>query len=37
MKYYYNTIVTRYFEDKEAKVVELLKNEGFGVLTQIDM
>jgi len=37
MKYYYNTIVTGHFNDIEAKVIELLKNEGFGILTQIDM
>lgn len=37
MKYYYNTIVTGDFEAIEANVVELLKKEGFGVLTQIDM
>ncbi|WP_347925564.1 DUF302 domain-containing protein [Pontimicrobium sp. SW4] len=37
MKYYYNTIVTGGFEDIEVKVVELLKKEGFGVLTQIDI
>ena len=37
MKYYYNTIVTGDFNDIEAKVIELLKNEGFGVLTQINM
>jgi uncharacterized protein (DUF302 family) len=37
MNYYYNTIVNGSFESIEAQVVELLKNEGFGVLTQIDM
>jgi uncharacterized protein (DUF302 family) len=37
MNYYYNTIVNGSFESIEAKVIELLKNEGFGVLTQIDM
>jgi len=37
MNYYYNTIVNGSFENIEAQVVELLKNEGFGVLTQIDM
>jgi len=37
MNYYYNTIVNGSFESIEAKVIELLKDEGFGVLTQIDM
>ncbi|PWK20692.1 DUF302 domain-containing protein [Xanthomarina spongicola] len=37
MTYYYTTIVTGDFEDVEAKIVELLKKEGFGVLTQIDI
>ena len=37
MNYYYNTIVNGSFESIEAKVIELLKKEGFGVLTQIDM
>ncbi|MCK0109448.1 DUF302 domain-containing protein [Flavobacteriaceae bacterium S0825] len=37
MNYYYNTIVNGSFESIEAKVNELLKKEGFGVLTQIDM
>lgn len=37
MNYYYNTIVNGSFESIEAKVIELLKNENFGVLTQIDM
>jgi len=37
MNYYYNTIVNGSFESIEAKVNELLKKEGSGVLTQIDM
>ena len=37
MTYYYTTIVTGDFEDVEAKIVELLKKEGIGVLTQIDI
>ena len=37
MNYYYNTIVNGSFESIEAKVIELSKNEGFGVLSQIDM
>ena len=37
MNYYYNTIVNGSFENIEAQVIELLKNEGFGVLTQINM
>ena len=37
MNYYYNTIVNGSFESIEAKVVEQLEKEGFGVLTRIDM
>lgn len=37
MSYYYTKTLTGQFEDIEVKVVGLLKNEGFGVLTSIDM
>jgi uncharacterized protein (DUF302 family) len=37
MSYYYTKSVTGRFEAVEVKVIELLKNEGFGVLTQIDI
>lgn len=37
MSYYFTKTVTGRFEAIEMKVVESLKNEGFGVLTQIDM
>ncbi len=37
MSYYYTTITNRSFEDTEAKVIKLLKNEAFGVLSQIDI
>ena len=37
MKYYFTTIVKGNFEDIEAKVIALLKEEGFGVLTEIDI
>jgi len=37
MKYYFNTIVSGNFEAIIEKVTELLKKEGFGILTQIDI
>jgi uncharacterized protein (DUF302 family) len=37
MSYYFTKTVTGRFEAIEMKVVESLKKEGFGVLTQIDM
>ena len=38
MKYYFNTVLeTVSFEEAKEKLVEELKKEGFGVLTQIDM
>ena len=37
MDYYFTTTTKGNFEAVEAKVLELLKNEGFGVITQIDM
>ena len=36
MSYYYNKTVTGNFEEVIEKVTEALKNEGFGVLTEID-
>jgi uncharacterized protein (DUF302 family) len=37
MSYYFTKTVVGSFEAIEIKVVASLKNEGFGVLTQIDM
>ncbi|MFD2915749.1 DUF302 domain-containing protein [Psychroserpens luteus] len=37
MSYYFTTTVNGRFEAIEKRVVELLKNEGFGVLTKIDI
>lgn len=37
MNYYFTKTITGQFEATASKVTELLKNEGFGVLTQIDM
>ena len=37
MNYYFTTITKGSFETIEAKVKGLLKEEGFGVLTEIDM
>ncbi|WP_415862622.1 DUF302 domain-containing protein [Thalassobellus suaedae] len=37
MNYYFSTITKGSFETIEAKVIELLKDEGFGVLTEIDI
>ena len=37
MTYYFNTIVSGDFEAVIEKVTELLNNEGFGILTQIDI
>lgn len=37
MSYYYNTVVSGDFETVIKNVTQLLKNEGFGVLTQIDI
>lgn len=37
MSYYYSTIVKGDFNTVETKVINLLKAEGFGVLTQIDI
>ncbi|MCB9512124.1 MAG: DUF302 domain-containing protein [Deferribacteres bacterium] len=37
MKYYFAKETNRSFEDAIAHVTELLKDEGFGVLTEIDV
>lgn len=37
MSYYFTTIANGNFETIEEKVIALLKNEGFGIITQIDM
>ncbi|MGB5419947.1 DUF302 domain-containing protein [Algibacter sp.] len=37
MNYYFTTTTNGNFEEIEAKVTSLLKDENFGVLTQIDM
>jgi uncharacterized protein (DUF302 family) len=37
MSYYFTKTVNGRFETVENRVVELLKNEGFGVLTKIDI
>jgi len=36
-KYYFTTKTNENFDDVEAKLMSLLNNEGFGVITQIDM
>lgn len=37
MNYYFTATTTGNFETIEAKVIDLLKDEGFGVITQIDI
>jgi uncharacterized protein (DUF302 family) len=37
MEYYFSTILQTSFSNAETKVIEALKTEGFGVLTEIDM
>jgi uncharacterized protein (DUF302 family) len=37
MSYYFNKIIGLNFEEAIARVTEELKNEGFGVLTEIDV
>lgn len=37
MNYYFTTLIKGSFETIETKVIELLKDEGFGVLTEINM
>lgn len=37
MSYYFSKIIKEKFEDAVLNVTEALKNEGFGVLTEIDV
>lgn len=37
MSYYINTVIKTSFDDAVLKVIEHLKNEGFGVLTEINV
>jgi uncharacterized protein (DUF302 family) len=37
MKYYFTKTIKGRFEAIETEVIRLLKNEGFGILTRIDM
>jgi len=37
MKYYFSKIIHEKFETVVQKVTEALKNEGFGILTEIDL
>lgn len=37
MSYYINKTISTDFETAVQKVIELLKSEGFGVLTEIDV
>ena len=37
MSYYFNKVLATSFEDAVARVTEKLKDEGFGVLTDIDV
>jgi len=37
MNYYFTTLVNGKFDAIEAKILTLLKDEGFGLITQIDM
>lgn len=37
MNYYFNKTVKMTFENAEIKVIEALKSEGFGILTEIDV
>ena len=37
MKYYFNKIINGPFDEGVEKVIEELKKEGFGILTQIDV
>jgi uncharacterized protein (DUF302 family) len=37
MSYYINTVIETSFDDAVLKVTEHLKNEGFGVLTEINV
>jgi uncharacterized protein (DUF302 family) len=37
MNYYFTTTINGNFNDIKERITELLKNEGFGVLTEIDI
>jgi|SRR6185437_1472214 len=37
MKYYFNKMITGDFDDATKNVIEALKGEGFGILTEIDI
>lgn len=37
MAYYFSTLLTASFEDAVARAVDVLKPEGFGVITEIDV
>jgi uncharacterized protein (DUF302 family) len=37
MEYYFNKILQNSFSDTETKVIDALKAEGFGIITEIDM
>ena len=37
MKYYFNTIIDSAFEEAVDRVTEALKEEGFGILSEIDV
>jgi len=37
MKYYIDTVLPHSFEETRKKVIEALREEGFGVLTEIDL
>jgi uncharacterized protein (DUF302 family) len=37
MKYYFSTTINESFENSIQKVTDALKNEGFGILTEIDL
>lgn len=37
MEYYFSTILDCSFEEAESKVISTLKEQGFGLITEIDM
>lgn len=37
MEYFFSAILKTNFDDAKAKIIEALKTEGFGVLTEIDL
>ncbi len=37
MEYYFSTILNCSFEEAESKVIGALKNQGFGMISEIDM